>query len=87
MSNIVTTHIFTKFRLSPTLHRLTYDFTVNVCHLYYPKDACADMQEATGYVETLFPNIVRVFTVSGDVMDTVYTKEDGVWYASENQAA
>jgi hypothetical protein len=45
------------------------------------------MQEATGYVETLFPNIVRVFTVSGDVMDTVYTKEDGVWYASENQAA
>ena len=82
-----TTYTLTNLRMSPLLTRVTYDFTVNVCHLYFPKDACADMQAATEYAEKLSPNVVRVFTVSGDAVDTVYTKEAGVWYVSKNQAS
>ena len=76
-----------KVALSPRLVRVTYSYDIRVCYQYYPSDACADMQAATQHAEALFPDVYRIFTVSGDVVDTVYTKEDGVWYASKNQTA
>jgi hypothetical protein len=45
------------------------------------------MQKATKFVQSKFPDTLRLFTYSGIKVDAVYTKEDGVWYANKTQAA
>ena len=69
------------------LLRLTYNFDVDTCHLYLPDGACVDMQKAIHFVQSKFPDTVRLFSYSGSKVDTVYTKEDGVWYANETQVS
>lgn len=62
--------------------KLVYDFTIRTGTLILPDLCCTDMSGAVRLFKAIDPNVQRIVTMSGDVVDTLYTRTLDGWKAS-----
>jgi hypothetical protein len=67
--------------LMTAVHRLTYEFRTHTGRLYLPTHCCPDMAGCLRLFMALEPVCVRIETIAGTELDTVYVRGPLGWQA------